>query len=119
MPDFPKPSSEMLARMKAALPPEATPKPMFGQVAFFVNGNMAGGSWGESIMVRLTPEDRLDAEDQGAGPFDPMGGKPMAEYRLLPAKLVADAEGMKTWVTRAVLATKRLAPKAPKAPKKK
>jgi TfoX/Sxy family transcriptional regulator of competence genes len=120
--NFPKPSPELIARMKAALPPQAQVRPMFGQVAFFLNGNMGGGTWVDSVMLRLSPEDMLDAEDQGATFFDPMGDRPMKDYRLLPAKLVAEAEGMQTWLERAVRATEKLAPKqskVPKAPKAK
>ncbi|HNH46929.1 MAG TPA: TfoX/Sxy family protein [Myxococcota bacterium] len=112
---FPKPSPELIARMKAALPPQAQVRPMFGQVAFFLNGNMGGGTWVDSVMLRLSPEDMLDAEDQGATFFDPMGDRPMKDYRLLPATLVADAEGMQTWLERAVRATEKLPPKVPKA----
>ncbi|HNC97291.1 MAG TPA: TfoX/Sxy family protein [Myxococcota bacterium] len=112
---FPKPSPELIARMKAALPPQAQVRPMFGQVAFFLNGNMGGGTWVDSVMLRLSPEDMLDAEDQGATFFDPMGDRPMKDYRLLPATLVADAEGMQTWLERAVRATEKLPPKLPKA----
>ena len=116
---FPRPGAELIARMKAALPPEATLRPMFGQVAFFLNGNLAGGSWGDQVMVRLTPEDMLDAEDQGATLFDPMGDRPMKEYRLLPAAQVADAQGMRQWVQRALRATARLPPKEKKEKVKK
>ncbi len=112
---FPKPSPELIARMKAALPPHAQVRPMFGQVAFFLNGHLGGGTWEDSVMLRLSREDMIDAEDQGATFFDPMGGRPMKDYRLLPAGLVADPEGMQTWLERAVRATEKLPPKEPKA----
>lgn len=117
--NFPKPTPELIARMKAVLPPEVQVRPMFGQVAFFLNGNMAGGTWVDSLMLRLSPEDMLDAEDQGATLFDPMGDRPMKDYRLLPARLLADPEGMRTWTERAIRATEKLPPKEKKEKKVK
>ena len=117
---FPRPSEGAIARLKAALPAEGvTLKPMFGQVGMFVNGNMAGGTWGETVTLRLSPEDRLDLEDLGGTVFDPMGGRPMREFRLLPVELVEDAETLQTWVRRAIRATAALPPAEPKKEKKK
>lgn len=115
--DFPKPSQDAVNRFKAALPPEISVKPIFGQVAGFLNGNLIGGTWGETVMLRLSPEDRMDLEDQGGTLFDPMGGRPMREYRVLPLQMTTDPEELKAWVLRSVRVTSLLPAKTPKKKK--
>lgn len=111
-----KPSPEHTARFRRMLPADVVVRPMFGCVAGFVDGNMACGTWEEGVMVRLSPEDRLELEDLGGEPFMP-GGRRMGSYMLLTPEIVGDDEALGTWIGRALQATRRLPPKAKKAPK--
>ena len=89
---------------------------MFGQTAVFVGGNMAGGSWGSTFNLRLSSSDRVAADAAGFTPFDPMGGRPMSEYRVLPVDL-PDAEVV-AWFQRSIAYTASIPPKAEKAARK-
>lgn len=85
---------------------------MFGYPAAFVNGNMVTGLHGSSWFVRL-PEDAA-AELlalEGAGPFEPMPGRPMNGYVVLPATLVGDDAALERWLGRALDHGRSLPPK--------
>ena len=58
-----------------ALPddPRIEPKQMFGAIAVMVNGQMMGGLWAHSFMVRVGEADYAAALALGGRPFDPMG----------------------------------------------
>lgn len=105
---------DAVARLKAlaADMPGVSTRAMFGQTACFIGGQMAGGTWGSSFMVRLSPADRAEADARGFPLFDPMGGRPMTEYRVLAHDLPA-AE-ISDWLRRAVAYTAALPPKPAK-----
>lgn len=107
------PETVVTLRQIVAGHPGVTTRAMFGQTAFFVAGQMAGGTWGSRIMLRLSPEDRVAADAIGGTLFDPMGGRPMSAYRVLPVDLAeSDADA---WIGRAIAYTASLPPKpAPK-----
>lgn len=96
--------------------PNVVTKPMFGHIAAFVNGTMFMGVFGSRVLVRLVATDReeLLAED-GAGPFEPMAGRPMREYVLLPADWLDDPDRAKPWVQRSLAYAAALPPKKGKA----
>ena len=60
---------------------------MFGMDCFKANGKAAGGSWQGQMVFKLTDqavrEQALAIE--GAHAFDPMGGRPMKEWVVVPA----------------------------------
>jgi TfoX/Sxy family transcriptional regulator of competence genes len=92
--------------------PDAVPRKMFGYPAAFVGGNLVTSLFRDRWTVRLPDDERatLLALD-GAAPFEPMEGKPMKGYALLP-KTVADApDEAATWVERAVAFGRTLPPK--------
>lgn len=105
---------DAVARLKAlaAELPGVSTRAMFGQTACFVGGQMAGGTWGSSFMVRLSPEDRAEADARGFPLFDPMGGRPMSEYRVLAHDL--PPEDISDWLRRAVTYTAALPSKPAK-----
>jgi hypothetical protein len=76
---------------------------------------MAAGLFGDSWWVRL-PEDRLAAVlASGEGrPFEPMPGRPMKGYAVLPSTVVDDDRAIEAWVGRALAFTATLPAKAPK-----
>ena len=83
---MPKPSPEATAAFKALVPaaPGVTQKPMFGNQAAFVNGNMFCGLFGEDLFVKL-PDERLETVIKSGGrPFEPMPGRAMKGYAYVP-----------------------------------
>ncbi len=85
---------------------------MFGFPAAFVGGNLVTGLMREHWHVRL-PEDAA-AEllaVPGAGPFEPMAGRPMRGYYVLPPAIVADDASLASWLERAVAHGRSLPPK--------
>jgi TfoX/Sxy family transcriptional regulator of competence genes len=75
---------------------------MFGGVAAMVNGNMFGGLFARSIIVKLSPADQDKARKlDGTEPFDPMGkGVVMKDTLLLPESVMEDPAELKAWLRR-------------------
>ena len=104
---FPKPDEASKAFFESLVPedPRVQSRPMFGNRAAFVNGNMFLALFGSKVAVRLPEEDRATLLKQaGAEPFEPMPGKGMKEYVVLPdawrkrrAKAVEWAERSFAW----------------------
>lgn len=107
--------------------PGVVRRPMFGQLAGFVNGNMFLCLFGEDVAVRLAPEAMQELYDAGGAPFEPMAGRPMKEYVLLPRGYRSDPaaghDAAHAWVERSLAHTRAMPPKekkpATKAAKKK
>jgi TfoX/Sxy family transcriptional regulator of competence genes len=116
---MPKPTDADKARFRALVPDDAKVevKPMFGQLAAFVNANMFMGLFGSDVGLRLPDElqERLMAED-GAGPFGP-AERPMGGYVTLPRKWLDNPNLASFWVGRAFDHTAALPPKQPKVKK--
>ena len=93
-------------------------KPMFGNLAAFVNGNMFCGLFGPAVGVRL-PESARDEllAVPGAAPFGPED-RPMKEYVALPPAWRNEAALTDEWVARALEHTSSMPPKAKKAKKR-
>jgi hypothetical protein len=86
---------------------------MFGYPAAFVGGNLATGLFGSGWMVRLGPDEagRVVAAGE-ALPFEPMPGRRMAGYVLLPVAAAADNDAIVDWVSRSLAYAGSLPPKA-------
>jgi TfoX/Sxy family transcriptional regulator of competence genes len=92
--------------------PEIARKKMFGEIAGFVNGNMVTGLHAGRWFVRLTGDAKAEALAlPGAGPFEPMPGRPMGDYIVLPPGVVADDTALTGWLERAVAVGRTLKPK--------
>jgi TfoX/Sxy family transcriptional regulator of competence genes len=106
----------------AALPkdPRVRTLQMFGAVAATVNGNLFGGLFARSVMVRLSPEDQKAALAlDGTEPFDPMGnGRTMSNSLLLPESVMDDPEELASWLERAFDYSATLPPKQKAGAKK-
>src|SRR5215471_17757562 len=104
-PQFTKSPPELVARFDAAAArhPDAERRKMFGYPALFVGGNLATGLFADAWMIRLGTDD-LDAlmALPGAGPFQPMPGRTMTGYGMLPADVVADDAALDGWLERAI-----------------
>ena len=91
---------------------------MFGYPAAFINGNLFASLFQESCILRLRENDRDEMRVAfGARNFEPMAGRAMREYIVVPDEVLADADAMSEWMTRAMDYGAALAPKA-KAGKK-
>ena len=60
---------------------------MFGMDCFKANGKAAGGAWQGHMVFKLTDEATRGRAlaVPGAHAFDPMGGRPMREWVVIPA----------------------------------
>jgi TfoX/Sxy family transcriptional regulator of competence genes len=95
--------------------PRITIRPMFGNISAFVNGNMFTGLFGNDLFVRLSEESRKELlESKGASLLEPMKGKPMKEYIVIPKAWRNQHETVRTWVTRSLDWTSKLPAKKTK-----
>ena len=114
---MPRPTEADKERFQDLVPGESNVevKPMFGQLAAFVNGNMFMGLFGSDIGVKLSPADQEPVRQAGGGDFGP-AERPMSGYVSLPAS--ADHEQTSGWIASALDYVAGLPPKQPKARKK-
>jgi hypothetical protein len=115
-PAWPKSPPELVERFRAAMEgfPAAERRLMFGYPCAFLNGHMFTGLQGEQWFVRLDDDDRARLlAIEGAGPFEPMPGRPMAGYAVLPPATIHDDSVVHEWITRAAAFVARLPPKVP------
>lgn len=117
---LPKPTQETKDYFASIVPehPAVSIRPMFGQLSAFVNGNMFMGIFGEDILVRLPEEDRNEVIGAGGRVFEPMPGRPMREYVVLPDAWRNDPKQVLEWVARSLDHADELPPKQPKAGKR-
>lgn len=93
--------------------PELATRKMFGYPAAFLSGHMTTGLFEDHWFVRLPEEGRAELLAMaGSAPFEPVAGRPMKEYVVLPASLVADPAAVDAWVERSVAFVRTLPPKA-------
>jgi TfoX/Sxy family transcriptional regulator of competence genes len=90
---------------------------MFGYPAIFVGGNMCAGLFQDQMFARLSEAD-AGALPGGAKPFEPMAGRPMKGYALIPDDILADEERLTETLAKAVAFTAAMPPKEKKAKKK-
>jgi TfoX/Sxy family transcriptional regulator of competence genes len=95
-------------------------KSMFGCPVWFVNGNMFAGLHQDNLFVRLPAEiqKQLFAECDEATVFEPMAGRPMKEYAVLPESLYNDQIEFTKWLERSFRYVSSLPVKEPKGAKK-
>jgi TfoX/Sxy family transcriptional regulator of competence genes len=79
--------------------PRADLRKMFGYPGAFVNGNMMAGLFQDSLMVRLSAGDRAKIRDEsGAKPFEPVPGRVMREYVVVPDAVVKSEAELCKWL---------------------
>ena len=112
-PSFDKSPPELVDRFAAVMDgyPEAERKKMFGYPAAFVGGNMATGLFADNWVVRLPDDEIGPAKELGAGSFEPMPGKPMKAFVVIPATDVDDDAAIRAWVERGVAFARSMPPK--------
>jgi hypothetical protein len=100
--------------------PAASRKQMFGYPCAFAEGRMFTAVFGSGWVVRLPDAEREAALAlDGARPFEPMPGRPMREYVMLPPDVVDDDERLLPWLRRGWDYALSLPPKPPKPPRRR
>jgi TfoX/Sxy family transcriptional regulator of competence genes len=84
---MPKSTADATAAFLALVPkdPALTTRPMFGNMAAFVNGNLFAGLFGDALFVRLPDAAREKLKKQGGKDFEPMPGRAMTGYVCVAA----------------------------------
>ena len=116
---MPKPSEVAKAAFSKLVPdgPTVTLRPMFGNLAAFVNGNMFAGLFGEDLFVRLPEDESARVRKEGGRDFAPMAGRPMKGYVTLPGTWRTKPAAAKVWIATALEITGRMPAKVPAAKK--
>lgn len=96
---------ELVALFDGVVPrdPRVERRQMFGYPAAFAAGKLFAGLHQENFILKLAEPDRarLQAE-HGAQPFEPMPGRRMREYVVLPAAILSDRRALNTWLARSL-----------------
>jgi TfoX-like protein len=112
-PNWEKSPADLAERFTATVSamPGAEVRKMFGYPAGFVNGQLFTGLFGSSWHVRLPDAERGQLAAVGGTPFEPMPGRPMREYLVLPPDMAADSAAVEPWLGRALAYVQELPPK--------
>lgn len=107
---MPKPSEQAKAAFQKLVPPDpnVTTRPMFGNLAGFVNGNMFCGLFGEDLFVRVSDGDQAKVRKLGGRAFEPMPGRAMTGYVVVPAGWQKKPDATREWVVTALVWTRTL-----------
>ncbi len=111
---------EIVAAFDKTVPadPDVVRKPMFGYPALYLNGNMFAGTFQDKVVVRLSEAARARAiKVAGASPFEPMPGRAMKEYVVLPPSVIGKRATLAKWIDEARVYAGTL-PAKTKAPRK-
>ena len=116
---MPKPSEQAKAAFTRLVPdePAVAMRPMFGNLAAFVNGNMFAGLFGEDLFVRLPDDQSAPIRKQGGRDFEPMPGHAMKGYVMVPSNWSSRPAPIKGWIAASLAFTRGLPPKASTAKK--
>ena len=102
---FPRPDEASKEFFESVLPddPRVQMRPMFGNVAGFLNGNMFIGLFGNDLLMRLSEGDRNQLlREEGTAIFEPVEGRPMKEYVSIPQSWRDEPDRVRGWVARSV-----------------
>ncbi len=93
---------------------------LFGYPAYFVNGNMFAGIHGDKLFIRLSEadEEKIMKIDSGVAAFEPVAGRVMKGYVVLPKSFYYDDRQFDEWLAKSFKYASSLAPKKPKSSKK-
>jgi TfoX/Sxy family transcriptional regulator of competence genes len=114
---MPKPSEHAKAAFTGLVPgdPTVTLRPMFGNLAAFVNGNMFAGLFGEDLFVRLPDPEASAIVKVGGRSFEPMPGRAMRGYVVVPANWQKKPDSVRDWVKRSLTLARAMPAKGAKA----
>ena len=95
-----KASEKIIETFEKIIPdlPGVEKRKMFGYPVTFINGNMFMGVHGNSIILRLSDNDRKEfLKLKSAKQFEPMPGRPMKEYVVIPEWMFDDKFIINSW----------------------
>jgi len=94
---------------------ECQKKLMFGYPAYFINGNMFAGLFQSSVFLRLSGDtvENLRKRYPSLTALEPMPGRPMKDYIVLPETLYRDMDAFQKASRDAAEYTRTIAPKKP------
>lgn len=114
MPAFTKSPEELVQLFERAMKdfPIATQRKMFGYPCVFVNGNMFTGLFQDEMFLRLNDQDRAAIrKEYGTSLFEPMPGRPMRQYVMVPRYVRNSPRLLRSWLTKGMEYAKSLPPK--------
>ncbi len=117
-----KANPELSEHLERALAPfDCEKRKMFGHPAYFVGSSMFAGIFGDDIFIRLSEDDQkqIFSENDEAAPFEPLKGRIMREYMVLPQAIYDDDEDFEKWLGRAYEYAISLPPKIKKKVKRR
>jgi len=83
--------------------PGAEPRKMFGYSCVFAKGNMFAGLHEAGMVLRLPGKQRTEfLRLKGAKQFEPMPGRVMREYVVVPKVLLESPKGLRAWVEKSL-----------------
>jgi TfoX/Sxy family transcriptional regulator of competence genes len=83
--------------------PRVERRKMFGYPAAFVAGNLFMGLHQEALILRLSEKDRTSfLKIDGASVFEPMPGRPMREYVVVPSSMLNGVASLAKWIRRSL-----------------
>ncbi len=91
-------------------------KKMFGYPAYFFNGNMFVGLHGDKLFLRLSDTDiaEIIKDCAGVNGFEPVPGRAMKGYVVLPKSLYSDDKAFTEWLNKSMKYVADLPPKKPR-----
>jgi len=93
----------------------AEPRKMFGYSCVFAKGNMFAGLHEAGMVLRLPEKQRAEfLRLKGAEQFEPMPGRVMREYVVVPKVLLNTPDRLREWVEKSLAYVSSLPAKAKK-----
>ena len=114
MPSFAKAPAELVERFGQIVSamPAAEPRKMFGYPAAFAKGQMFASLFGDNFILRLPEAERaVFIEQYHSHSFEPMPGRPMREYVVVPPALLKTGVELDAWLDKAAHYAQSLPPK--------
>jgi TfoX/Sxy family transcriptional regulator of competence genes len=93
---------ELIAAFAKAKPtdPSVTSRPMFGYPALFLNGKMFAGTFQDKIVVKFGDDRSIPGAKTAKG-FEPMPGRPMTGFYVVPEPVVKSPAKLRAWIDHA------------------
>jgi len=98
---WPKPSPEKTSLLEILTKDlNSVKRIMFGNPAFFIDGKMFTGVFGETVFLRLgeVGAKELLTEYPNSARFEPVKGRIMKEYVAIPQQLITNKLEFKRWL---------------------
>lgn len=91
--------------------PDAHRRKMFGYPACFAGGHLVTSLHEDRWIVRLPEQQITELAAMGGTPFEPMAGRPMRGFMVLPDAVRADDAALDAWLARALAHVRTMPPK--------